>query len=166
MGGLISGVLLLACSFVAQLVVWRVRLPRRHTHALLALFAGVPLIVAGVAWAAGHAVASSAAEAARIVLFYCAYSLSYIVIYSAIENESPTLAIVSHVARAGPDGSSDAELETQFGRGTAMAARFAVLERGGWIRTEGDRIVLTTEGRTYARFFDGAARVFGLTLGG
>jgi len=161
-----TGILLLLCSLCAQVVLWRVSLPRRHTHALLVLFATLPLLMAGVAWAFGHPLATSPALAARIGLFYAAYALAYIVIYSAIENESPTLAIVALVAKAGPAGCADAELVERFGRGTAMAARFAVLERGGWVRTEGDRISLTAEGQSYARFFELAAQLFGIRLGG
>jgi hypothetical protein len=163
---LAAGILLLAVSFLVQLVVWRVALPRRQTHALLVLFGSAPVLVVGIAWATGHAPGFSAAQAFRVVLFYVSYALAYMVIYSAIENESPTLAIISHVAKAGAEGCDDADLSDRFGRGAAMTGRFALMESSGWVRSDGDRVRLSGEGRKYARFFDAAARIFGITKGG
>jgi hypothetical protein len=49
-------------------------------------------------------------------LFYVSFALAYIVLHSAIEVDSPTLAIVSYVAKAGANGCSEAALFARFGQ--------------------------------------------------
>jgi hypothetical protein len=163
---LLTSVLLLALSFLAQLVVWRVSLPRRRTSALLVLFTIVPLIAIFVAWSVGRLPALSPAEIARVALFYVAYTLAYIVLYSAIEYGSPTLEIVSRVAKAGAAGCDESELMTFFGGEAKLATRFSFMEDGGWVRDDGELVTLTPRGRFYARLFDRAGRIFGLPKGG
>ncbi len=66
MAELLTGVALLALSFLVQVMVWRIALPRRHTPALLVLFAVVPLIAISVAHLIGYPIHFSAAQAQRI----------------------------------------------------------------------------------------------------
>ncbi len=166
MAELLTGVALLALSFLVQVMVWRIALPRRHTPALLVLFAVVPLIAISVAHLIGYPIHFSAAQALRIALFYVAYSLVYISIYSAIETESATLSIVTYVASAGSAGRDDAELYARFGRGSTIEGRFEQIERGGWIARDGDTITLTPQGHFWAVLFELASRIFALSQGG
>ncbi len=163
---LLTSVLLLTLSLLVQLVIWRVSLPRRRTTALLALFTVVPLIAVLVAWASGHVPVLSPAEIARVTLFYVAFALAYIVFYSAVEYGSPTLEIVSRVAKAGAAGCDESDLVAFFGRDKRLASRFGFIEAGGWVRKDGEIVTLTERGRFYATLFEGASRVFGLPKGG
>src|SRR6202521_3942447 len=101
---LVMGIVLLALSLLTHLCVWRVRLPQRQIRALLVVFSITPAAVL----LAGHLLrmvpALSAAEIVRVALFYASCSLVYIILYTAIEVQSPTLAIVMHVSRAGEEG--------------------------------------------------------------
>ncbi len=166
MAALLTAFSFLVLSFLVQLVVWRVALPRRHTPALVLIFAITPVVATIAAWATGHALQFSAAEAVRLALFYISFALAYIGIYSAIEMESASLAIIVYVAGAGNAGCDDAELSARFGQGSTIAGRFAVIERGGWVRSEGDTITLSPEGRFWAIVFESASRLFGLSQGG
>jgi hypothetical protein len=163
---LLTSTLLLTLSLLVQLVLWRVSLPRRRTSALLVLFTVVPLIALCTAWAAGRVPALSLTEVARLALFYVAFTLAYIVLYSAIEYGSPTLEIVSRVAKAGDAGCDESDLVAFFGGDKKLASRFAFMEEGGWVRAERDIVTLTAQGRFYAKLFDEAGRIFGLPMGG
>jgi len=163
---LLVGVTLLASSFATQLVLFRVRLPRRQTPALLAVYASVPLLVIGVALGTNHGLQLPAPEAVRLGLFYVSFALAYIVLHSAIEMQSPTLAIVSYVAKTGATGCSDEELFARFGRGVQLSERLALMESGGLIQDSGDVIDLTAQGRSLAMLFERAGRIFGLAMGG
>jgi hypothetical protein len=163
---LLTSVLLLALAFLAQVVLWRVALPQRRTSALLVLFTIVPLIALALAWTAGRLPALSTAEIARVALFYVAFTLAYIVLYSAIEYGSPTLEIVARVAQAGDAGCDESELVGFFGGDKKLATRFGFMEEGGWVRNEGEIVTLTARGRFYAKLFDDAGRIFGLPKGG
>lgn len=163
---MLAGPALLACSFITQLVLWHVRVPRRQTPALLMVYAIVPLLVVAAVWATGHSLPFSAAETVRVGLFYVSFALAYIVLHSAIEVDSPTLAIVSYVAKAGANGCSEAALFARFGQGIELAGRLALMERGGWVRCTGDVIRLTQRGRSFAVLYERSSQVFGLTMGG
>jgi len=163
---LLDGLGLLACSFLVQLVLFRVRLPSRHTPALLLVYTLVPLIVTAAAWGVHVLPALSPPEVVRVGLFYISFSLAYIVVHSALEMQSPTLAIVSCVAKAGPNGCSDEILSARFGRGVELAQRLALMEQGGWIQSAGDVVTLSPQGRSYAMLFEHAGRAFGLAMGG
>jgi hypothetical protein len=165
MAVLLAGAVLLASSFLVQLVAWRVFRPRRQLRALLVVYAMVPLLACATAWAAGYAFTFSAAEVVRIALFYISFSLAYFVAHCAVDSGSPTLNIVVYVAEAGPAGRSDADLAATFGL-SDMTNRFALVEHGGMMWSERDVFRLTSAGRFYARLFDEASRVFGLPRGG
>lgn len=166
MAALLTGVLLLTASFLAQLVIWRVALPSKHTPALLAIFTVVPALVATAALSAGYHIPFSGAELVRIGLFYVSFSLVYISCYSAIETESATLAIVVYVANTGACGCDDDELRARFGGGSTIEGRLEQIERSGWVLRSEDALTLTQQGRFWAKIFDLGGRVFGLTQGG
>lgn len=165
MAVLLAGAVLLASSFLVQLVAWRVFRPRRQLRVLLTVYAIAPLLPCAVAWAAGYAFTFSAAEVVRIALFYVSFSLAYFVAHCAIDSGSPTLDIVVYVAEAGPSGRSDADLASAFGL-SDMTNRFALVEHGGMMWSDRGVFQLTPAGRFYARLFEKASRVFGLPSGG
>jgi len=166
MAALLTGIVLLATSFLAQLIVWRIRLPRRQTPALLVLFAIVPALGISADLLLGNSIPFSIAESLRIALFYTSFSLVYISIYSAIETESASLAIVTYVASAGSSGREDAEIYARFGSGSTIGQRLEQIERSGWTQSSGDTITLTPQGHFWAELFELAGRAFGLNLGG
>jgi hypothetical protein len=157
---------LLALSLVTHLVLWRIRLPKRQTRALLLLFIVVPIVAAIVAIAVDHPLALSVPQTLRIALLYVACMLGYVVCYSLVENQSPTLAIVDYLAVAGKAGRSEADILARFGGGTTIEQRVELMAAGGWVHVHGDDIVLTPEGRKYALLFERGARIFGIELTG
>jgi hypothetical protein len=157
-----AGVLLLGSSFLVHLVWWRVSLPKRQTRTLLLIFTVVPVVVA-LSLSGLHL---SAAQATLVALFDASCALTYIALYSAIEHQSPTLAIVSRLAAAGDAGCSGDDLQQSFGQELPMANRLALMEQSSWLRADGASLVLTDEGRFFARLFESAANVFGLAKGG
>jgi hypothetical protein len=158
--------LLLGSSLLVHLVWWRISLPKRQTRALLVIFALVPVIVAVISGALLPSVHLSGAQATLVGLCDASCALTYIALYSAIEQQSPTLAIVSRLAAAGEAGCSEDELRLSFGQELPMANRLALMEQSAWLHADGDSLVLTDEGRFFARLFDRAANVFGLAKGG
>jgi hypothetical protein len=166
MAVLVTGVALFVLSFLAQIALKHVWFPTRRTQGLLVLYALVPLAAILVAAVTGRAVWFSAPESVRLALAYVAVSLAYIALYSAVEIQSPTLAIVTNLANAGTKGRTKLELSGRFTRNFAITGRFALLEDGGWVRCEGEIVRLTPQGRFYAELFERASRVFGLIKGG
>jgi hypothetical protein len=164
---LLAGAGLLFLSFCAQLVLWRIFVPGRQIRALLVVFFLVPWAVIGVLQIVGTPTALaiiSAAEGVRLAIFYSACALAYTVLYSAIEQQSPTLAIVSYVAKR--PRCTYADLVDKFGKGHELSHRIELLTRSEFVRQESGRYRLAPAGHRFAKLFDAANRLFGLESGG
>ena len=163
---LLAGAGLLLLSFCAQLVLWRIFVPDRQIRALLVIFFLAPLIVFGVVQLTGTPIALaalSATEITRLAFFYLSCALTYMVLFSAVEEQSPTLAIISYVAKS---QSTPADLVARFGKGHVLSQRIELLARSEFVRHEGDRYWLTPAGNRLAKLFDAANRLFGIESGG
>jgi hypothetical protein len=164
---LLAGIGLLFLSFCAQLVFWRIFVPGRQIRALLVIFFLVPLVVFGVVQLTGTPIALaalSAAETARLAIFYGSCALTYIVLFSAIEEQSPTLAIISYVAEKSQ--CTGADFVAKFGKGHELSHRIELLARSELVKHEGDRYRLAPPGDRLAKLFDAANRLFGIESGG
>ena len=164
---LLAGIGLLFLPFCVQLALWRIFIPRRQIRALLVIFVLVPLIAVGVLQIVGMPdvlATLSAAEIIRLAIFYVSCALMYIVLYSAIEEQSPTLAIVSYVAKR--PQCTDADLVDKFGKGHELSSRIELLARSEFVRQESGRYRLSPAGQRFAKLFDAANRLFGLESGG
>jgi hypothetical protein len=148
-------------------VLWRIFIPGRQIRTLLVIFFVVPLIVFGVLQIAGTPTILATLSAAGIVrlgIFYVSCALMYIVLFSAIEEQSPTLAIISYVAERSRCTATD--LVHRFGRGRELSQRIELLTRSEFVRRDGDRYRLAPSGHRFAKLFDAANRLFGLESGG
>jgi len=142
-------------------------IPDRQIRTLLVISFVVPLIVSGVLQIAGTPTmlaTLSVAEIVRLGIFYVSCALTYIVLFSAIEQQSPTLAIISYVGER--SRCTAADLVDRFGKGRELSQRIELLARSKFVRHDGDRYRLAPSGRRFAKIFDAANRLFGLESGG
>lgn len=152
-------------AFLVHAAWWQVRLPFRHTPALLLLFLGAPACM-GLALAASGVFPFNALETLHFLIFYIPCAFSYVILYSAIEQESPTLRLVTELAAAGADGLTMEMLNMRFGTSDPFAPRIALMESGGLITRDANCLRLTPKGVRLARLFALAARCVGLRQGG
>lgn len=160
-----------ALALAIHVAVWQVWVPRRQTVVLLVLLPGtLPLV-----WAIASAVPKLAAclptgpwELLHVAIVHVALSLMYIVTYSALAEDSPTLSIVAYLANAGTAGRSRDELLSLIPDEQIAGPRFDGLAGAGIIAPtgDGDRYVLTAKGRRWASLFDAFRRLFRLSKGG
>lgn len=147
---------LLAFTIATHVTIWRIRVPARQTRALLVwLLIGGPLTFAA-AWLAvepGLPWSPSSTDLLRIGLFHASMSLAYIVTYSAIEAQSPTLAIMTLVAEAGANGRTRADLDRIIDDEWLFGSRVSAAVRDGLLVAGRDVLVLTPKGRRVARMF-------------
>jgi hypothetical protein len=161
------GLLLLLLAFFVHIIMWRVRPPRRSIRVLLCIFAATPLVAILIySLIAPLAAFADASEAVRILLFYVSCSLVYVVLYSAIESRSPSLAIVSYVASCGSAGCAEADLADHITDDEGISARIAAMKAIQMIVVSAEQCTLTPAGRRWAGLFEFASTVFRLPLGG
>jgi hypothetical protein len=161
----LTGLSLLLLAFFVHIVAWRVRLPRRSIRALLCIFAATPLVVVPIYFAIAPAF-TDASDAVRILLFYVSCALVYVVLYSAIESKSPSLAIVSYVASCGSAGCAEADFADHVIDDEGISTRIAAMTAAQMIAVSDGQCTLTPAGRRWAKLFEFASTIFRLPLGG
>lgn len=144
-------------SFAAHVIIWRIRLPRHQLKALLLIFA------AGLAlWVLFFAGRSAGpAEVLHVALFYGSISLCYVITYSAIEADSPTLSLIRFLADAKAQGRSMDEIRRFMALRPFVRARLSALARSGLIREEGSRYVAVGQPPLSFRIILGFRRLYG-----
>ncbi len=159
---------LFCAAFAVHLVVWRVALPRHHIGALLGIFFAV--LLGGCLITLLPAVQPygprSIWDYFAVVLFHSAAALAYTAFYSAIEEDSPSLALVKAVAQAGNEGLSRKDCQGVIGDDFLVQNRFMVMLKSGLIREKDHRYYLSARAEHMVLVFEAAAGLFGLPRGG
>src|SRR4030081_647977 len=93
---------LLALFLGVHIVVWRIRPPRKQFASLLVILGAVFMI----GLAAAVIISIPVLTFLHIALFYVSAGLCYIVLFSAIYKDSPTLSLVRFIAEKPGDGRS------------------------------------------------------------
>lgn len=148
----------LVAAFVFHLALWRLHLPDRQLRALLVIFTGFYAVLAslvGFCPSAPELAGSPWISLAYASLFYWPAALCYVITYSAMEGDSPTLSLARHLHRKGDEGITREELEEFFRKRPFIGARIGALVNDG---------VLYKEEGGY-RLADGQFRFFRLILG-
>jgi len=156
-----------AGSFLVHWSVWRVRIPARQTAALLGIFSAT--LVCGLAssiWWPPDWRLRNAWEILHVAIFHVAAMLAYVVAYSAIEERSPSMTILSRVADSGNRGQSREELQALLLEVPPVEQRLAALVRDGMVREHDGDVVLTAKGRAWATTFAMWRRLLRFDLGG
>jgi len=146
--------LLIGSLFMVHLVWWRLALPRRQRAALLVLFFVGSLIlapVAGVVLGKVGVEPLSWIQWLNVALAVVAFTLAYVVTYSALEADSPTLSLVRHIAAAGASGVREEELATFMASRPFVGARLSALLEEGMIHEREGRIHLAEHPYTLFR---------------
>ena len=139
---------------MVHLFWWRVSLPRRQRAALLVLFLLGSLVLAP---AVGFVLGEFGVEPLswiqwlNVTLAIVAFTLAYVVTYSALEADSPTLSLVRHIAAAGAGGVGEEELATFMASRPFVGARLSALLEDGMIHEREGRIHLADHPYTLFR---------------
>lgn len=148
---------LLALFLGAHFVVWRIHPPRKQFASLLVIV-GTVFIMA----LAGAVILSiPILTFLHIALFYVSTSLCYIVLYSAIYQESPTLSLVRFIAEKPVDGRSMIEVVDFLAQRPFVKGRIAELVESSLIREQSGTFVVTGKGSLGFRFILSYRKLYG-----
>ena len=118
-------------AFVLHLTLWRWRLPKNQLKALLVVFAVVWAVAAFSVLASFVGLGSLAAGWLVDFLYFCliywSAAFCYVITYSAMEGDSPTLSLTRHLHRRGEKGVSHEEVEEFFRQRPFVGARVKAL---------------------------------------
>src|ERR1700722_6896911 len=93
-----SGIALFLTAFAVHAVLWRIHVPKRQGRMLAVIF--LVVLSAGVGLLLSPAAASidpdfSLLRRILTILFYCSFCTVYLILFTAIEADSPTLTMIA-----------------------------------------------------------------------
>lgn len=169
----VPGIFLFCLSLISHIIVWKIYLPKRQTKVILQIFFGVLVVGLFVFWAVPHAVLALGLyapegflEYLHISLFFISLTLAYMITYSAIEVDSPSLVMVITVAKAGIDGLDKEEFEKMMTDDFLVVPRVRDLVNDKMVYTDAYGYKLTAKGFLMARLFVLYRRLLNAQKGG
>ena len=168
----IFALLLFSTLLVFHLLMWRVYRPRRPLWTLLILFhAGLLLGLLLAPYLPGISLLAPSTlwEVVHVCLVHMSLSLAYIITYTTLELDSPTLTIIEYVMLGREHGRAEEELLGLIRDDQIVGPRFEALRASGTIvpvTGETDRYVLSPHGLRWARLFNFFRILFRLKKGG
>jgi len=102
------------------------RLPKSQLKALLLIFIIVWAVMVVASFAGGWLI-KAVVEFFYVSLIYWSAALCYVITYSAMEGDSPTLSLTRHLHLSGEEGVSHEEIEEFFRQRPFVGARVKAL---------------------------------------
>ena len=165
--GLAFGLFLAA--FLLHWIIWRIKIPRRQSAALLAILLGtLPVGLAAVVYVPALQPLGPLGfwQCLHIAIFHVMMSLGYVVVYSALEERSPSMSLLTFVADAGPQGRTLQELRLVLADARPVESRLQAMVRDHMVIETQTNYRLTAKGRVWAQIFACWLRLMGASRGG
>ena len=157
---------LLLLSFLIHIFWWQISMPKQTSFFLLIIFFLTPLITAPLYISFVKLYLTNSPEVFSLILLYVSCALVYISLYSAIEQHSPTLNIITYINKKGHEGCQDNELIEYLNPQEEINTRLAIMVQVGWIKRYLNQYFLTKRGKQVALIFSVGALIMGIEKGG
>jgi len=161
MSTLVYGLGLFLVAFAVHLIIWRLNIPKNQTGVLLAVFLAVLLFGIIILWSFkgsalifGMKAPHLLGEYFYIILFYISLTIAYIITYSAIEVDSPSLVMIMNIAMAGREGLDESAFHNRMSDKLLIVPRLHDLVASGMARKdENQRYEITGKGLKFLKIF-------------
>ena len=157
---LLYSLLLFSMAFILHIVLWKIRLPKRQTKVLLQVFFGTLsagiLSLISISFFVSEVdsiVPQKIPEYLHICLLFISLTLSYMITYSALEADSPTLVMVMTIKKAGQEGLDKKEFDSMLNDDLLIKPRIRDLITDKMAYLDGEKYKLTTKGVLFAQIF-------------
>jgi hypothetical protein len=170
---LVFGLALFCLAFVFHLIVWKIRLPRRQVKTMLQIFFAT--LIGGI-FALWNAPPSfeifnisspdNIWEYLHICLLFISLTLAYMITYSALEADSPSLVMVMTINNAEPEGLDKERFEELMSDEMLVMPRINDVLLDKMVYMEGNKYRLTSKGTLMARIFNFYRKLINAPEGG
>jgi len=154
------GVILFFIAFLCQIIIWKIHIPERQTKALVVLFFCILtigllslVIISHFYTITNWPVPRTSSDYLHITLLFTSLTLAYMITYSAIEVDSPSLLIILKISDKGTQGLDRKELEETMNDALLIMPRITDLLTDKMAYLEGDQYKLTRKGKIVAKIF-------------
>lgn len=157
---LFLGLSLFIIAFLLHFIIWKIRVPKRQTNTLLGIFLGVYLLDIFLFVRPGFF------ECLYIFVLFISLTLAYIITYSAIEVDSPSLSLVMAFIKSGSVGLSRDDIFKFMSDKKLVISRISDLVRDKLIYKISEKYKLTRKGRNFILIFILYRKLLGAEKGG
>ena len=160
MAGITYGSLLIFAAFFLHLIIWQIRVPKRQTRALMQCFLGVFVVGSFIFRYYSPAISVfglhppvALTEYFSIGFYFISITLAYIITYSAIEADSPSLMIIMKIHEASESGLNMESLKADLNNSRVILPRLKDLLIDKMAELEEGKYRLRVKGRLMAKLF-------------
>ncbi len=149
MNALLFGTGLAVFAFFIHVLLWRVRVPRREWRALVLVFT-VIAVLALTAVLISPRLARFGMSTPRLILaglLFGGLGIVYLILFSALESDSPTLTMLQLVRQHRRSGITESELAHRSAKRAYARVRLQQMLRDGLAEQAGSRIRATRRGK-------------------
>jgi len=157
---LLWGITLFFVAFFFQIIIWKIHIPERQTQALVILFFCILAIglfflaiISHLYRISNLPVPRAYSDYLHIALFFTSLTLAYMITYSAIEVESPSLLMILKISDMGTQGLDRKDLEETMNDELLIIPRVRDLLTDRMAYLEGEQYKLTRKGKVAAKIF-------------
>lgn len=170
---LVWGLSIFFAAITIHVIIWRIYPAARSMRSLFRLFFYVLILAicfvkltASVSISFSRIAPESLSDYLHICLFFISLTLAYIISYSAVEAESPTVLIIDKVMKKGAAGLTRNELDNSLKDEILIEPRIKDLVNDKMVYSAGNRYKLTLKGRLFVTIFISYRNFLNLPKGG
>ena len=150
---LFGGVGLFAVALLLHIMVWRIHVPSRQAGALIAVNLVVAILGFGALYASrSKGIELSGAKLLLAIEVFGSLAAIYLILFSAVEANSPTLTILNLIHANGSQGISDERLRLEMSQYSFVPSRINQLLQDGMVIETSDGLRLRSRGRLLISF--------------
>jgi hypothetical protein len=143
--------IIFATAFLLHLLIWRIKLPKiRQTKILLEIFY---VVLFSAFFIFSLLQTFNLTNYLHIFLSYTALVLAYIVTYSAVEVDSPSLVMINYIAKKDQEGLPKEEFDRLMTDDLLILPRLRDLLSEGLVSLDQNKYKLTSKGRRIIKIF-------------
>lgn len=160
---LVYGMLPFLVALFLHILIWKVWVPRKQAQALLLIFFSILAVIFVIL---PRILTLTVAEHIHTILFFTSLVLAYIVTYSAIAVDSPSLLIEVKISNTKSAGMKEEDLRKVLTDELLVKPRIKDLLNEDMVIMDGDKYKLTEKGRLIIGIFIFYRKLLGCKKGG
>ena len=159
MSVLIFGSSVFFVYFLIHLIIWKLKVPKRQTIALLKIFFltlvlfVIFMIISSLSGQCNDYIPKNMSDYLHIFFLSLSLNLAYIITYTALEADSPSLVIILSIAEAGLNGISKKEFEQKMNNDILVNPRIKDLLLDKLVYLDSNIYKLTKKGILFISIF-------------
>ena len=163
---ILTAVVLFVISFLAHVIVWRIKKPNNHTVALLGIYILFLIVFVVFLKLTTFRIMNDYLDLAKFVSIYIMFLMAYVNSYSAIEAESPTFLIILLINQSGKKGMTKGEILGSLNNENLIIPRINDLLLSRAIIKKDTKLFINSPGILLVKLFIGFRKLLNLPKGG